>query len=437
MLIYGFFTAIFNILTTHALLSRRKSIPYCIAAFILNTLFVLGIIIPSMKYIPNLTIVKYVVFSAAFLYVIYVHLVFKESIQKKIFTMLSICILSTVSLYVAVITMRLFTGTIDANYHDHIINGFRLFLQLLALAAIHYKLKTPYKKTLELVPDKTINFMSLYPLTAYLVLINDYPTTFPHFRYFDPFYEMVVFIVLIVLGYFLVFEGISSASQMAALQYNYKIIENQVESQRQNYKRLNESLEQLYALKHDVRHHFSAMKSMLNEKKHEQALEYIEQFNQNELSKTTPTLCHNFTADSILKYYFSIAANKDIDFRTNLNIPEDININPLDLCVVLGNCLENAIEACDRLDDGNRKYISIASQMVNSHLVFKIINSFNGNIIKNGETMQSTKNESSHGIGISSIRETVKKYKGNLDIRNTKNEFEVDIIMNINSTKYM
>ena len=431
MLIYGFFITILNIITTHALLTRRKSITYCFVAFILNTLFVLSIIIPSMRYIPNSTIVKYIIFCAAFLYVIYVYLVFEESIQKKIFTMLSICILSTISLFVAVITIRLFI-VIDGNYLEDIIYNFRFFLQLLALAAIHYKMKNPYKKILKLVTDKTINFMSLYPLTAYLVLINNYPTTFPHFRYFDSFYEMLVFIALIILGYFIAFKGISSASQMVSLQYNYKIIENQVELQRQNFKTLNESLEELNALKHDVRHHFYAIKSMLNEKKYEHALKYIEQFNQNELSITIPTLCENFTADSIIKYYFSIAISKNIDFKTNLNIPENININSIDLCVVLGNCLENAIEACDKLEDHNKKYINFTSQIVNSYLLIKITNSFDGAIIRNSDNLQSTKNEPWHGVGLLSVSETViNNYKGDLNIKYTENQFEVDIIMNI------
>ncbi len=143
-------------------------------------------------------------------------------------------------------------------------------------------------------------------------------------------------------------------------------------------------------------------------------------------------MCQNFIADSILKYYFSIAINKGIDFKANLNIPEDIGINPLDLCVVLGNCLENAIEACDKLGGDNKKYISSTSKIINSHLALKIINSFNGNIIKNGETVQSTKNEAFHGIGITSIKETVNKYKGNLDIKYNDHEFQVDIVMNVN-----
>lgn len=429
MLISGIITTAINILTTHTLLTRRKSILYCFIAFILCILVELAVIIPSMLYIKDPLITKNVVFSASIVFIIYIHLVFEESIQKKIFTMLSIYILSTVSLYVSVITIRLFTHIIDGIHLDDFIYGFRILLELSALAAIYFKMKNTYKRILRSVPDRTAIFMSVYTLIANLVLLNDYPTAFPHFRYFDSLFEMLIFLILIVLGYLLVFEGISSASRMVSMQYNYRIVENQVELQRQNYRRLNESLEQLSALKHDVRHHFSAIKSMLNEKKYEPALKYIEQFNQNELSRTLPALCENFTVDSIIKYYFSIAKERNIDFIADLNIPEDISINPIDLCVVLGNCLENAIDACDKLRDVTEKYIRIASRIVNSYLVLQIVNSFDGTVKKDGETFLSTKNEAAHGIGLSSIKETVSRSRGNVDIKHTNHEFQVDIIM--------
>lgn len=430
MLLSAFLVTILNILTTHALLTRKKTIAYCFFTFILNSIFAFGVAVFSIKYISDPAITKYILYFFAFSYIIYIHLVFNESIQKKIFTMFSISALSNISFFVAATCLNLFTERFPEINIELAIYTVRIFIQIIFVVIIYFTMRKHYQKVLRLVNDKTANFMSLYPLIAYFVLINNYPINF-QFRNFNSPYDMFLFLTLMILGYLFVFIGVSSASKVISLGYNYKIIENQIELQRQNYKILNNSLEQLNTLKHDIRHHISSIKQMLTEKKYEQAQKYIEQFNQNELSKTIPTLCQNFTADSIIKYYFSIAVNKDIDFRTNLNIPEDININPLDLCVILGNCLENAIEACDKLEHGNKKYISLASQIVNSHLVFKIINSFNGNIIKNGELLQSTKNGASHGIGISSIGETVNKYKGNLDIKYTDHEFQATIIMNV------
>lgn len=431
LLLSSFLVTLLNILTTHALLARKKSTIYCFTIFIINSILAFAIAFFTFEFIADPSIRKYILYFAAFSYIVYIHLVFKESIQKKIFTMFSISMLSNISLFIATVCNKMFSGTIAVKNIDLSIYITRIFFQLIFVAFLYFQVKKLYQKVLGLVTDKTAGFMSTYPLIAYLALINNYPVNF-QFRNFNSPYDMFIFLTLMILGYLFVFMGVSSAAQVISLQYNYKIVENQIGLQRQNYRNLNTSMEHLLKLKHDIRHHFSAMKSMLEEKKHTQALEYIEQFNQYELSKSLPTLCQNFTADSILKYYMSIALDKNINFTASLNIPENININPLDLCIILGNCLENAIEACERLEDNRHKYINLTSQIVNHHLVFKIMNSFTGNIIKNGDIFQSIKNDSSHGIGISSIREMIYKYKGNLDIKYTQNEFEVDMIMSIN-----
>jgi signal transduction histidine kinase len=344
---------------------------------------------------------------------------------------------STIMLFLTTSLVSIFIRNIDEKSIQDLIYILRICIQLLLLPAVYYWLCNPYKKVLGLVPDKIINLMSLYPVIAFLLLINTYTAPFGGFNNFNSRHEVFLLLAFIILGYFLVFAGISSSSRMISLQYNYKIIENQVELQRQNYKKLNESLEQLYAAKHDFKHHISAISTMLQQKKQKDVLEYIEQFNKNELSKTLPTLCHNFTADSIIKYYMSLAISKNIDFRHQLNIPEDISINPLDLCVVLGNCLENAIEACEKLGYDHKKAIEIVSHIVDSHIIFKIKNNYDGQIIKVGEIIHSSKNDYTygiHGIGLNSVKETVAHYKGNLDIKYTQDVFEVDIIMNINCT---
>lgn len=130
----------------------------------------------------------------------------------------------------------------------------------------------------------------------------------------------------------------------------------------------------------------------------------------------------------------SIALKKDIEFKTKLTIPKEININNLDLCVVLGNCLENAIDACDRIIDSRKKYIYFQSQILGSHIVFKITNSFNGEILKFDKGLLSTKEKRGHGIGLVNVQNTVNKYKGSLDFKYSDNEFGVDIVMNIEGT---
>jgi two-component system sensor histidine kinase AgrC len=420
-----------NTLTIHTLLKRKRTIFYCSNAFILTTLFVTFIAVLIQKFITDPVILRYISFIA-FFYIIYIHLVFHESILKKIFTMFTIWMFSSIILNLVISVAEILSANVSELYIQNLLFIIRIFIQVLLLPATYFWLSKPYKKVLGIVPDKTISFMSLYPVISFLLLVSNYTTTFGYFRNFNSQYDMLLFLFFISLGYVFVFTGINSSSKVLSLRYKYKIVENQVELQRQNYKTLYESTEKLNAMQHDFRHHISAIKTMIDEKKYKHALGYIEQFNQNNFSKTLPKLCANFTADSIIKYYMSLAIGKNISFKTDLHIPEDTKINPLDLCVILGNCLENAIDACEKLSDETIKYIQLKSEIVGKYIIIDITNSFNGKIVKVDNVIKSSKDQHSndlYGIGLSSISETVKKYNGNVDIKYTNDKFEITIII--------
>jgi signal transduction histidine kinase len=320
-------------------------------------------------------------------------------------------------------------GNVEYSYVPENVQIIRLILFVLLLPMVRFGLSKSYKKVLRIVPDKTIYLMALYPIIAFILQINTFSSTLGNFRNLNSSYDNLLFILFISLGYVLVFAGISASSKKISLEFTYKTIESQLELQRRNYKTLNESLNQIYALKHDVRHHVSAIETLVKQKKFNEALEYITQFNKSEPSITVSTLCNNFAADSIVKYNMSLALSKNIEFKADLNIPEDIGINPLDLCIVLGNCLENAIEACEKQNVGTRKYIELISEIVGAHIVLRIRNSFDGKLIKGDKQIKSTKDGAYHGFGLSNVSETVRRYNGNIDISDTNDKFEITIIM--------
>jgi two-component system, LytTR family, sensor histidine kinase AgrC len=429
LLVYSFLISLLNVLTTHTLLTRKKSIAYCIVVLILNTIVVNCAAIITNEYIHNPIVTKYALTFIAFMYIIYIQLVFSESFHKKIFTMFSIWILSLITLSISIPVSESFSKAIDIKYIQTLSYYLRFFIQTSFLLASYFWLSKPYKRVISLVSNKTITFMSSYLIIAFFLLINNYTSSFKDLRNFQSTYDLILFLIFTILGYIIVFTGISSSSETILLQCNYKFIEKQIELQQQNYKKLNESLEQLYVIKHDARHHISVIEIMVQQQKYKEVLDYIVQFNQNELSKNVPMLCSNFTADSIIKYYMGLAISKNIDFKTNIIIPEDIGIEPLDLCVVLGNCLENALEACDKLNPETSRWIELSSKIVGFHIVFMISNNFDGKIIKMDNTIRSSKGGQLHGIGLSSISQTVAKYNGNIDIKHTDKKFEISIIM--------
>ncbi len=382
MFLYSLVISVLNTLSVHTLLNKKRPIWYCILLFILNTFMIYLLVFVIKKNLGGSVFEKYALTFSAFLYIIYICLVFQESFSKKLFTMFSIWILSLITFYFSIPISKALSPLIGEQFLQDLSYFFRFLVQILFIVISYFVLNKKYKKILDVVSNRTIIFMSLYLFMAFILLIYRYEISFATYTNFNFVYEMLLNLILIIWGYVIVFTGISSSSRIISLMYDYQMIENQVELQRQNYSTLTESLNQLYAHKHDERYHINAIESMVRQQSYKEALEYIEQYNRNEISTTIPTVCKNFVADSIIKHYMGIAIRKNIAFKTDLIIPEDIAINSLDLCIVLGNSLENAIEACELLTNDQDKYIELIAKIVGTHIVLQITNSFYGYIVK-------------------------------------------------------
>ena len=284
---------------------------------------------------------------------------------------------------------------------------------------------------LKSISNKLIGIISFYTIVIFLFLSNYYD--FYNFRVeLYSGFNSILNVIIIILSYIVVFIAVGSINKNMELEYKFKIIDTQVELQKQNYKNLHKSIEDYYAFKHDIRHHALVIKSMLDAKNYIEATEYMDKFTENEIFENVGTLCKHFAVDSILKHYMSIARKNNIEFKVNLNIPENINIDNIDLSIVIGNCIENAIEACNNIIDKSKKYININAEIKGFQLIVKIKNSFNGQVIKDDNVIKTSKNGEGHGIGLSNIRNVTEKYNGYLNIKYNDKEFEVNIIMNYN-----
>jgi len=176
-------------------------------------------------YIHDPLIYEYVLYFNSFLYILYINLVFKESMTKKIFTMFSIWMFSTICLVLAISSALLFSSHGNVEYVLNLIYLIRIFLQILLVLGTYFIISKPYKLDLKKVSNKSISLMSLYPILAFLLLINIYTISFERSKSFNSTYDMLLLLVLINLGYVFVHAGISSASQIIALQYNMEKLE--------------------------------------------------------------------------------------------------------------------------------------------------------------------------------------------------------------------
>lgn len=182
--------------------------------------------------------------------------------------------------------------------------------------------------------------------------------------------------------------------------------------------------------KHDWQNHLNIAMYMLREKRNDEAYEYLYRISKGinfDRKYKSFIKSDNTILEAIINSKIIIAIDNNINVNTTIDIKEHIYINDLDLCGLLGNLLDNAIEACERIERG--RFINIKIISVNSNLIIIIQNSMDGNVNFNGNKSYSSKRNGVLGRGISQINKIVDKYDGVVYRKYSNCLFETKIVM--------
>lgn len=130
----------------------------------------------------------------------------------------------------------------------------------------------------------------------------------------------------------------------------------------------------------------------------------------NELSQSG-----NLVIDSLINYKYSLARKEMIDMKCYVFVPEQMPFDGADLCIILGNLIDNAMEAVGSLQDG-RRHIEVSVSQVKGSLSIMVQNPYEGKVTRNGngQILTSKQDSLNHGIGLSSVQRSVDKYDGEL-----------------------
>lgn len=189
--------------------------------------------------------------------------------------------------------------------------------------------------------------------------------------------------------------------------------------------------------KHDWQNHLNIAMYMLRERRVEEVYIYLNRMSNgiNFCRKYSSFIkSDNTILEAMINSKIIIAIDKNIKVNTKVDIKENIYINDLDLCELLGNLLDNSIEACERIE--RNRFINIKIISVNSNLIIVIDNSMDGNININDNKYYSSKRNGVLGRGISQIDKIVNKYDGMIYRKHCNCIFETKIVM-VNSERYI
>lgn len=176
--------------------------------------------------------------------------------------------------------------------------------------------------------------------------------------------------------------------------------------------------------RHDYRHHIQAMKIHAANGEFEDVVKYLDLLDDDLTNVETVIRTGNRMADAILNSKLSLAAERKITVKARAEIPVSLTVSELDLCIVIGNLLDNAMEACMELPEEER-LIRIYMEMKGNYLYLALTNTAAG---AKQHRFLSAKGEG-HGFGIARVDGIVKKYGGYVTRASEDEAFSTEILL--------
>ena len=211
------------------------------------------------------------------------------------------------------------------------------------------------------------------------------------------------------------------------------IIEQQFMSYCNHIKNIDTIYLGLRKVRHDINNHISCLKVLSEDNNIVEIKNYLHNLTDAVSKLDFKIKTGNPISDAIINEKHNISCSEGIEFFCNFIVPQNILLDPIDLCIILGNSLDNSIEACKKINVPNiPKNISIISYVKGLYLIIEISNTFSEKpkFLKN-KIISNKINKVNHGLGLENINDIVKKYNGTMDILLKKNCFTLSMMLKI------
>ena len=246
------------------------------------------------------------------------------------------------------------------------------------------------------------------------------------------FYPNTILSILILLGLnIIVFNIYIQLSENLELQRKNAIYEKEFQLLERNMHEKESMMQEIRVKRHDLKHQMLNLLTLLQKGEYEKLESDMKQMAELESRNGFFVVnTQNYIIVSFLNNQYAVAKEKGIDFRVKTDVPAELPFAGEDLCVILGNALDNAIEACER-GQVSKPWISIKLIYDGANLLMTLENSFDGTIRNNKKGMQISRkaNSQQHGIGTYSIQRVVQKYHGYYHVEVMEKEYHLEIIL--------
>lgn len=317
--------------------------------------------------------------------ILLITLQYYSSWSKKIFSVISSC---AVGMFIDWMGFAVFGNTeiIESGFIQAII-----FLILCSLFRYYYKNQEDY------------SFKSRYSWLLILIAVGTALIGVLTVNE-DSSYDYLIALILLFIN-FLNFYIYNLEQESFKAQHKLKLIETSNYAYQNQIKIMNESQQKIRFLRHNFYRHINKLKNLSEENDVQSIKQYLNEMEDAVVVKKEYSKTGNDDVDSLLNYELSLAAEFGAEIIYDVNLPEKLNISSFDITIILGNLMDNAIEA---LRNSEKKLLKVNIQFNKGIIRIDIENSYDPKYKKKHDGRE-------HGIGLLSVENTLQKYHGKLD----------------------
>ena len=208
-----------------------------------------------------------------------------------------------------------------------------------------------------------------------------------------------------------------------------KTLEREILDMERHFGQIEGMYDDIRSIRHDIGNHLSVINALADNRNITELKQYIGEWKGNFDGIQGSVRTGNVITDVVLSEYAESCGKEGIPFKTDFHYPEGFEVNVFDISVILNNALLNALEASKGLQSSG---ISIMSVRHDNVFIINVKNRISARVAIGEDGLpETTKNGGSHGYGLRNIRNTARKYKGDLEIRQETKEDGIYFILNV------
>lgn len=374
----------------------------------------LWVIMVSLQSLLQISDQVFYLFQAVFscLFFLVLLIFFQGSVVEKVFLYLSAWLFAVLSVSLNEFVSWMLESRVNLS-HSQICVMVSIFSACGFYVFVRFWLQDAADQLFTQLSRWSCTLLLAYPAIALVIIMFGNSTIFSRDALTAGGFESVVFFlalsVMILVLYVMILNSILEIVSRRQTEEELQFARQMIGAQREHYDQMLHHIEEVRIIKHDFRHHIHALLQM----ERDERTRYLKNLQIEFESSAESRLCENQAVNGILQEYAVTCQKHHIEFQTRLDISAHIPIDDLTLCIVIGNLLENGVEACRKLD--GHRLIHMQARWMEDRLMMIVENSYNGQIHRRGNSLMSSKKDG--GLGMVSIRRI---------LNHPGDEFEVD-----------